>query len=122
MELFDEFATDWKPLEMKTFCFDLDGTLCTQVRGDYLLAEPYPDRIEAVNSLFTSGHVVKIFTARGSQSGTDWAQQTQAQLSSWGLLFHELILGKPHADVYVDDKSRHPEQLDWANLLKIVDN
>lgn len=33
-----------------------------------------------------------------------WYTLTQSQLIDWGCKFDELILGKPHADVYVDDK------------------
>ena len=33
-----------------------------------------------------------------------WYTLTHDQLVDWGCKFDELILGKPHADVYVDDK------------------
>jgi len=31
-------------------------------------------------------------------------KQTKNQLNEWGVKFHELYLGKPAGDVYVDDK------------------
>ena len=34
---------------MRRFCFDIDGTICTNTWGDYEDAEPYFDRIDAVN-------------------------------------------------------------------------
>ena len=94
---------------MTTFCFDIDGTLCSQVSGDYTKAEPFVVRITEVNRLRSAGHQIKLFTARGATSGIDWASRTESQLASWGLHYDELIFGKPHADVYIDDKANHPD-------------
>lgn len=98
---------------MARYCFDIDGTLCSQESSDYRLALPYHDRIEAVNRLFADGHEIVLFTARGSKSGLDWREVTEQQVNSWGLRHHELILGKPHADIYVDDKALHPNDFEW---------
>ena len=98
---------------MKTYCFDIDGTLCEQQEDDYSQAEPHRNRIDRVNSLFDEGHRIVLFTARGSKSGIDWSRATRIQLEEWGLRYHELILGKPHADFYVDDKAIHSEDFDW---------
>lgn len=98
---------------MVTYCFDIDGTLCEQEPTDYTLSRPFQPRIDKVNSLFAQGHRILLFTARGSQSGIDWRESTVVQLNRWGLRYHELILGKPHADVYVDDKAVHPDYFEW---------
>ena len=29
---------------------------------------------------------------------------TEQQLKDWGCKYHDLILGKPHADFFIDDK------------------
>ena len=29
---------------------------------------------------------------------------TREQLNTWGCKYHDLILGKPHADYFIDDK------------------
>lgn len=102
----------------KVFCFDIDGTLCTQTSGDYKLALPIVERIHFVNNLYRKGHVIKLFTARGSRSGLDWSRFTEEQISSWGVLHHELIFGKPHADVFVDDKACNSEDFSWRSRLK----
>ena len=94
---------------MTTYCFDIDGTLCSQENKNYRLAEPNMPRIRRVNELFDQGHTIKLFTARGSESGIDWTEATRAQISEWGIRYHELILGKPHADFYIDDKAIHSE-------------
>ena len=90
---------------MKTFVFDIDGTICTNTNGKYELATPYEERIKFINNLHIEGNVIKYFTARGSTTGICWRELTEKQLKDWGALYHELILGKPQADLYIDDKA-----------------
>lgn len=89
---------------MKTFCFDFDGTLCTNTEGEYESAEPFYDRIALVNKLFEDGNKIIIFTARGTVTGIDWRPLTLRQIEDWGIHFTELILGKPFAHQYIDDR------------------
>lgn len=92
------------------YCIDIDGTICTNTDGEYESAKPYADVIRQVNSLYDAGHRIVFFTARGSTTGIDWREVTERQLSSWEVKYHELILGKPHADIYIDDKAVNPWQ------------
>lgn len=87
------------------YCFDIDGTLCTNTEGDYENAHPFPDVVQEVNRLFEAGHRIILLTARGSTTGIDWRPTTERQMREWGVKYHELHLGKPTADVYVDDKA-----------------
>lgn len=96
-----------------TYCFDIDGTICTNTEGSYHEARPFGERIAAVNRLFRSGHRIVYFTARGSTTGIDWRALTESQLSTWGARYHELILGKPYADVFVDDRAVHSDDFTW---------
>ncbi len=93
-----------------TYCFDIDGTLCETVNGDYPRAKPHRERIAYVNHLFAIGCTIKIFTARGATSGVDWRDFTRTQLVAWGVDHHELIMGKPHADVFIDDKAANADE------------
>jgi len=94
------------------FCFDLDGTLCATPGERYDRAIPLADRIKMVNSLHDNGHHITIDTARGSGNGRDWTAITAAQLDRWGVRYHVLRCGvKVPADVYVDDRSIHPNDL-----------
>ena len=87
------------------YCFDIDGTICSKVKNaDYPSALPLQSRIVHVNKLYAEGHTIIFFTARGSTTGIDWRHLTESQLSSWGVNYHQLILGKPEADIYVDDR------------------
>lgn len=89
------------------YCFDLDGTLCTQQPdGLYENARPYPERIAKVNKLFAEGHAILIDTARGSVTGRDWKELTEKQLQKWGVDYHELRVGKKsYAEKYIDDRA-----------------
>ena len=89
----------------KKYCFDLDGTLCTNTEGDYEVALPFGTRISSVNRLFEEGNEITIFTARGSETGIDWYELTETQLKSWGVKYNRLILGKPFAHQYIDDRA-----------------
>ena len=88
------------------YCFDIDGTICNQVSdGDYSKAEPIQHRIKYINELYEKGNEVIFFTARGTVTKIDWRDLTTNQLQDWNVKYHELIFGKPNADVYVDDKA-----------------
>jgi hypothetical protein len=86
------------------YCFDIDGTLCSNTHGAYETAQPYPSRIAKLNGLYEQGHTIYLMTARGSTTGTDWRAATERQLMGWGVRYHALFLGKPTADLYIDDR------------------
>jgi hypothetical protein len=89
---------------MATYCFDIDGTLFKTHESDYPNSQPIPHRIAVVNKLYEEGHEITLFTARGTVTGIDWRELTEKQLRKWGVRYHKLILGKPHADYFIDDK------------------
>ena len=83
------------------------------MNGDYSNSQPIAERINKVNSLYDSGNIIKIFTARGSKTGLDWKELTIKQLRDWGIKHNELILGKPDFDLLIDDKAIHSESFIW---------
>lgn len=88
------------------YCFDLDGTICTNTYGSYEQAEPFYDRIETINKLYNQGNTIIINTARGYTTGINWTKLTIKQLSEWKINYHELYVGKKiNADLYIDDKA-----------------
>lgn len=99
-----------------TFCFDLDGTLCTNTEGRYEQAIPFSEVIAQVNAIREQGHHVIIFTARGSGTGIDWRETTERQLAAWGVRYDRLQFGKPAADVYIDDKAVNIVEFRLARL------
>jgi hypothetical protein len=105
------------------YCFDLDGTLCTNTEGFYEKANPITDRIEKVNDLYNNGNHIIIDTARGSTTGKDWEELTTKQLKNWGVQYHELRVGKKlNYDVVIDDKSiNHNDFFENENIGNIID-
>jgi len=95
------------------YCFDIDDTICKTKGLNYEEAEPIKSRISKINNLYDQGNTIIFFTARGYVTKIDWKKLTQKQLKEWGVKYHELILGKPHADVYIDDKGI--KDLDFFN-------
>lgn len=89
----------------RTFVVDIDGVVATLTPdNDYNQAQPITRTIEAINRLYRAGHRIVMFTARGYVTGLDWRETTARQLDAWGLRYHELKMGKPAADHYVDDR------------------
>ena len=91
---------------------DIDETICnTPESRDYSLASPIEHNIEKANKLYDEGNTIIYWTARGTVSGIDWQQTTFDQLTEWGVKFHDLKLGKPYYDLFIDDKNVNTK--DW---------
>ena len=105
-----------------TYVFDLDNTICYTVDSKYEESKPMLDRISKVNSLYENGHTIIFHTARGmgrheNNAGLaylDFYDLTKSQLDKWGVKYHQLFLGKPSGDIYIDDKGIKDEQF-FAN-------
>ena len=95
----------------KKIFVDIDGTICSITKdNNYILAEPYPDRIKEINKLYDDGAEITYWTARGQVSGRDWEALTIEQLDNWGAKYHYVLVGrKPHFDLYICDKSINSE-------------
>ena len=104
-----------------TYCFDLDGNSCSNTYGAYERAEPYPWAIERVNALARAGHRIIVFSARGSSTGIDWESTTREQLARWSVSYDELVLGKPTADVFVDDRALTAEAWRLGHVTNVPD-
>lgn len=91
------------------YIVDIDQTICITpvVNGKhhYGDAKPLKHRIREINKLYDRGETVIYWTARGSSTGTDWTDLTKKQLNEWGCKYHEVRLGKPSYDVWIDDKA-----------------
>lgn len=93
---------------------DIDQTICQTPQvglcHDYENSRPIPHRIEVINKLYDQGYTIIYWTARGSGSGIDWTDLTKQQLHKWGCKFHEVRLGKPSYDIWIDDKAMNDKQ------------
>ena len=96
----------------KTIMVDLDGVLCTEeVFLERPLAEPIEGAKAALKRLRAAGHVVVIYTARG------WGEKRVAErwLADHGFEYDGLHMGKPVADVWIDDRAIR--FTDWPAVL-----
>lgn len=100
--------------QIKKICFDIDGVLCNQVEGlDYSEAKPDKNMIALVNKLYDAGHTIYLYTARYmGRNKNDWKKAyedgysvTKKQIEEWGVKHHGLFLGKPNANIYIDDRA-----------------
>jgi len=91
---------------------DIDDTICyydSKDKQHYDKAKPYLKRIKKINDLFDKGHKIIYWTARGTVTQKIWFNVTYAQLIKWGCKFHELKMGKPAYDLFIDDKNVNSE-------------
>ena len=92
------------------YVIDIDGTICNDTYGKYEKSKPNKIRIRKVNELYQRGHTIIYFTARGGTTKIDWTEFTKKQLKQWGCLYHQLILGKPEGNLYIDNKGMNAKE------------
>lgn len=85
---------------------DIDGILTFETEGfgdeAYKNRTPNMKNISIVNNLHQEGHRILLFTARHEEDREvtiDW-------LTKHDITYDELIMGKPHYDVFVDDRAQ----------------
>ena len=98
---------------------DIDETICYYKKGEREYPKAMPDysRIEKINKLYDEGHYIIYMTARAMGRNKHKSHEeaakvahellfplTKSKLKMWGCKYHELIMGKPHADLFIDDK------------------
>tara|TARA_R110000822_G_scaffold4046_7_gene17377 strand:+ start:1342 stop:1644 length:303 start_codon:yes stop_codon:yes gene_type:complete len=89
---------------------DIDETICISPEDrDYNKAVPIEKNIKKINKMYDNGDRIVYWTARGTGSGIDWRTVTEGQFSKWGVRYHELHLGKPIYDLFIDDKNINSE-------------
>jgi|TARA_B110000967_G_scaffold182721_1_gene200855 hypothetical protein len=89
---------------------DIDETICYyEEKRDYNIAKPYHNRISKVNKLYDEGNTIVYWTARGTVTQENWFHVTLNQLNTWNCKFHELRMGKPAYDLFIDDKNINSE-------------
>jgi hypothetical protein len=102
----------------KIIAFDLDDVLCyrTSETGKvdkYHSCKPIEPMIKISNQCYDEGNTVIIYTARGMTSFkgnvsdiyTNLYELTLNQLDVWGVKYHQLVMGKLHYDLLIDDKA-----------------
>ncbi|WP_421945854.1 hypothetical protein [Pedobacter sp.] len=96
---------------------DLDGTICTEERTySRAMAKPLPNAVDSINKLYEEGNTIIIYSARTwmeYEMTIDWLTKNDVK-------FHQLILGKPIGDVWIDDRAIGFDG--WDNVNRILEN
>lgn len=121
--------------KQKIIAFDLDDVICFRPDGyedlgplKYSYCQPYEETIELINSLYNDDYKIIIYTARGmSQFAgniieiyTKLYNLTNEQLKSWGVKYHQLVMGKIHYDVLIDDKALNSHNIDKQSIINFL--
>jgi hypothetical protein len=97
---------------------DIDNTICLTNNSDYIHSSPIFENINVINKLYNDGHTIIYWTARGGKSGIDHTELTIKQLQEWKCKYHELKMGKPSYDIFIDDKAIS----NVKDIYRIIDN
>lgn len=94
---------------------DLDGTICTETnfknRKNSVILK---DARAVINKLYKEKHKITIYSARG------WNEfkATQFWLRKNKIKYHQLILGKPIGDIWIDDRAIKFNN--WSSIRKKI--
>ncbi len=115
----------------KIIAFDLDDVLCYRNSEEgkinkYYSCRPINAMINIVNECYDDGNKIIIYTARGmsgfngnvSEIYSNLYQLTLDQLDSWGVKYHQLVMGKIHYDLLIDDKAVNSFKITKYESLK----
>lgn len=121
--------------KLKTIAFDLDDVICHRSKqyehlgpNKYNYCEPDQCVVDLVNSLYEEGNKIVIYTARGMSqySGnvaliySELYSKTIEQLNAWGLKYDQLVMGKIHYDLLIDDKALNSSEMTLENIKKFL--
>ena len=118
----------------KIIAFDLDDVLCTRSsnEGDidkYHTCKPNKKMIDILNKCYLEGYKIIIYTARGmsvhkgnvNDIYSNLYELTISQLNSWGINYHQLVMGKLHFDLFIDDKAVNSRNInEFSDIKKYI--
>lgn len=131
------------PFKRIRICFDIDNTILKYRKKNETYKECKEiDKITyLLKELKKKGHTIILYTARGMKTQNSNlgslmkynAIDTFEVLEKYGIEYDEIYFGKPHADIYIDDKAFNPylnlydsigfqDILEEYNRTKIVSN
>jgi capsule biosynthesis phosphatase len=106
------------PDSKKTIVFDVDDTILTTVNRDYENSQPKMEVVRGIRALKDAGWYIILQTARGMGRSNGDIESVREQVTQEITSFCEkydvpydlLLIGKPWAAYYVDDKALRPEE------------
>lgn len=125
----EKYTKNFNRDEEKVIAIDFDGVIHDNNKGYHdgtIYGDPIPGAIQSIRQLSDMGFIIKVFTCKchpdrplvDNKTGTDLVTEW---LEEHTLLEYveEVVWGKPHAAVYIDDKGYRFEN--WQNTLKFVE-
>lgn len=105
------------PDSKRTIVFDVDDTICFTPNRDYSKSYPDDEMVEGMRTLKESGWHIILMTARGMGRSNGDINSVREQVmneiesfcETYDVPYDEIIIGKPFASYYVDDKALTPE-------------
>ena len=121
-------------MRSKIIAFDLDDVLCSRNSdiGDidkYSSCFPNQNMIKILNECYENGYRIIIYTARGmtvfkgniNDIYSNLYELTTSQLKKWGIKYHQLIMGKAHFDLFIDDRAVNSSQIkEFSDIKKLL--
>jgi len=108
-------------------CIDLDGVIAELKKTDesYEELKPVKGAVEFLKKLKEDGHYIIIYTSRHMKTCNGNIGKVIAKigkltiewLNKYGIPYDELVFGKPHADLYIDDNAVRFRG--WENLHRL---
>ena len=80
----------------------MDGTICSEEKTfSRALAKPLEGAVNGINKLYNEGHTIIIYSSR------TWMEfeMTSDWLKKHKIKYHQLVLGKPIGDLWIDDRA-----------------
>ena len=121
--------------KQKIIAFDLDDVLCFRDKKyehlgvqKYEHCVPNQEFVDMANKLYNQGYKIIVYTARGmtqfagdvSAVEKNLRPLTEKQLKEWGVSYHELVFGKRHYEVLIDDKALNSAELSFDQIVSFL--
>lgn len=111
-----------KERAVRTMVIDVDDTILVTTNRDYANSVPKEDVVSKLREAREKGWHIILFTARGmGRSNGDIesvreevTREIESFCSRFCVPYDEIMLGKPWAAMYVDDKGLRPDE--FANI------
>ncbi len=95
----------------------MDGTICEEMRTySRSLAQPKEGAVDRINHLYEQGHTILIYSARTwmeYEMTVDWLNRHQIK-------YHQLLMGKPIGDLWIDDRAV-PFRNNWEEIANLIE-
>jgi capsule biosynthesis phosphatase len=102
----------------KTIVFDVDDTILTTINRDYENSQPKMEVIVGIRAMKDAGWTIILNTARGMGRSNGNIESVRQEVieeienfcTKYDVPYDAILIGKPWAAYYVDDKAMTPAQ------------